>query len=69
MSAPASPVPLEIARELYAALMAARPCVYNRLAEERADRQPAAVETLERILDRVDGALADAADYIHGEGS
>lgn len=52
-----------VARELYGALLEARPCVYNRLCEEREAKQPAAVETLTRILDRVDGALADASDF------
>lgn len=61
-----SAVPFEITRELYDALIEARACVYNRLAFERAMLQPAKVETLTRILDRVDGALADAADYLTG---
>lgn len=57
-------IPAAVTRELYDALMDARPCVYNRLCVEREAQQPAKVETLSRILDRVDGALADAGDYM-----
>ena len=58
--------PGEITRELYDALMDARPYVYNRLMQHRSDAEPARVETAERILERVDAALADAADYLNG---
>lgn len=54
------------ARSLYDALMSARPYVYNRLCEHRAERRPAATETAELVLDAVDGALADATELLAG---
>lgn len=54
---------------LYGALMDARPYVLRRLEIARGHGSDRVVADTRNTLDRVDAALADAADYLESDGS
>ena len=55
-----------IARELYNALVEARPYVYNRAAPEGVTSDDWRAATAAGVLERVDAALADAGELLSG---
>ena len=66
MSTPEATVPDSAISELYHAAMSARPFVYNRLCQHKADAQPAKIETAQIVLDALDGSLAEVGQYLGG---
>ena len=62
----AAPMPAGVARELYDALLAARTWVASTADAEHYGPATADYRRASVVLERVDGALADASDYLAG---
>lgn len=68
MSAPADTTLAAVAGNLYGALIDARPYVLRRLDVARSVSSDRVVQAARDTLDKVDAALAEAADYLESDG-
>ena len=68
MSAPTDTTLAQVAGNLYGALIDARPIVKRRLDVVRQHGSERLYSQVADLLDRVDGALAEAADYLESDG-
>lgn len=68
MSAQHEPTTAEVAGNLYGALMDARPYVVRRLEAVREHGTDRLYARVQLTLERVDAALAEASDYLKGDG-
>jgi len=69
LSTPPDPTLADVAGNLYGALLEARSYVHRRLGVVREHGSERLLEQVTTTLDRVDAALAEAADYLESDGT